>query len=207
MAHRGAEQRQRIRLIGRLADALAPTPQPHFLINIDTGQSLAVKSRAHTPIVFDDPERFQRLALPGARAVLDRVAAEPTGNPARDYLNRVAVGAVDASARIRQACQDYRTPVDYGIVPVQLDRVAACIAADLPTRLYYVAFRNNAFDTHVQQADLHQRLLTYVADAVHGFLADLERLGMAERVAVLMFSEFATPARTPTSAPITAPRT
>jgi len=175
---------------GRLADALAPEPRPHFLINIDTGQSLAVKSRVHTPVVFDEPERFQRLALPGARAVLEQVQTQATGNPARDYLNRVARSANEASTRVREAWRDYRTPIDYGLVPAQLDKVAACIDAGLPTRLYYLAFRNNAFDTHVQQADLHQRLLTYVADAVRGFLADLERRGHADRVALMMFSEF-----------------
>ncbi|MEX2481705.1 MAG: DUF1501 domain-containing protein [Gammaproteobacteria bacterium] len=175
---------------GRLADALAPTPQPHFLVNIATGQSLAVNSRVHTPVVFDEPERFQRLALPGAREVLQQVPAQPTGNATRDYLNRVARSANEASTRVREAWRDYQSPIDYGLVPAQLDKVAACIDAGLPTRLYYLAFRNNAFDTHVQQADLHQRLLTYVSDAVHGFIRDLERMGQAHRVAVMMFSEF-----------------
>jgi uncharacterized protein (DUF1501 family) len=86
--------------------------------------------------------------------------------------------------------QAYKSPVDYGINPLGLNKVAACIAAGLPTRLYYTAYRNNAFDTHVQQVDLHQRLLTYTADAVLAFLRDLERLGQADRVAVLAFSEF-----------------
>ena len=49
--------------VGRLADRLAAEPRTNFLINIDTAQSLAVKSRVHTPVVFDEPERFQRRAL------------------------------------------------------------------------------------------------------------------------------------------------
>ncbi len=176
--------------VGRLADAMAPETRANFLVNVDTAQSLAVKSRVHTPVVFDDPERFRRLTLRGERGVIEQVAAVPSGNPARDFLNLVAASANEASARVRQAWQDYQSPVDYGIAPSGLDKVAACIAAGLPARLYYLAFRNNAFDTHVQQADLHQRLLTYASDAVHGFLADLERLGVADRVVVMMFSEF-----------------
>ena len=39
-------------------------------------------------------------------------------------------------------------------------------------------------------SDLHQRLLSYASDALHGFLRDMERLGVADRVAVLVFSEF-----------------
>ena len=60
----------------------------------------------------------------------------------------------------------------------------------MPTRLYYTAYRNNAFDTHVQQSDLHQRLLTYVSDAVYGFMRDMERIGRADDVIVMIFSEF-----------------
>ncbi|PYN09363.1 MAG: hypothetical protein DME06_15365, partial [Candidatus Rokuibacteriota bacterium] len=84
----------------------------------------------------------------------------------------------------------YRSPVDYGIVPLDLPKVAALIAAGLPTRLYYTAFRHNAFDTHVHQADLHARLLTYASDAVAGFLRDMERIGWGDRVVVMIFSEF-----------------
>ncbi|MEI9891821.1 MAG: hypothetical protein WDN45_16250 [Caulobacteraceae bacterium] len=40
------------------------------------------------------------------------------------------------------------------------------IAAGLPARLYYTAYANNAFDTHVVQNDQHPRLLTYTSDAV-----------------------------------------
>ena len=68
--------------------------------------------------------------------------------------------------------------------------MAALIADDMPTRLYYTAFRNNAFDTHVHQGNLHARLLTYASDAIAAFIADLERLGRASDVAVLIFSEF-----------------
>jgi uncharacterized protein (DUF1501 family) len=83
--------------------------------------------------------------------------------------------------------------VDYGQgggLGGNLRRVAALIAAGMPTRLYYVTYSGNSFDTHVQQADLHSRLLMYTADAVRGFLEDLERIGHAGEVAVMMFTEF-----------------
>jgi len=41
--------------VGQLADALQPQGAPNFLVNIDETQSLAVRSRAHTPVVFDGP--------------------------------------------------------------------------------------------------------------------------------------------------------
>ena len=176
--------------VGRLGDALAPDPQANLIVNVDVVQSLAVKSRLHTPVVFDEPEQFQRKGFFETRALLDQVAKERPDNATLAYLNAVAIGAREASAQVRAAWQQYKSTVDYGLVPLQLPKIAACIAAGLPTRLYYAAFRNNAFDTHVQQADLHQRLLTYAADAVHGFMRDMERLGQADRVTMLIFSEF-----------------
>ena len=175
---------------GRLADALAPEPKPNFLINIDNAQSLAVRSAVHNPVVFDEPDRFRRSFMFPERGLLDDVDGTAPGNATQQYLYDVAVSAREASSLVRSAWSEYRPGVDYGIVDLQLPKVAACIAAGLPTRLYYVAFRNNAFDTHVQQGPLHQRLLTYAADALHGFIRDLERLGHADRVAVLAFSEF-----------------
>ena len=60
----------------------------------------------------------------------------------------------------------------------------------MPTKLYYVSYRNNAFDTHVFQNNVHRRLLTYTSDAVAAFVRDLERIGRADDVALMIFSEF-----------------
>jgi len=91
---------------------------------------------------------------------------------------------------VREAWAKYRSPVDYGITGLDLPKVAALIAAGMPTRLYYTSYRNNAFDTHVYQNDTHKRLLTYASDAVSAFLTDLERIGRADDVVVMIFSEF-----------------
>lgn len=176
--------------VGRLADTMAPEAPPTFVVNVDATQSLAVKSRRHTPVVFDDPTRFQRRGSAQEQALLSRISADRDAAGNRRFLRDVALSGRDAASRIRAAWEGYSTGVDYGITALDLDKIAACIAAGLPTRLYYTSFRNNAFDTHVQQSALHRRLLTYASDAVYGFLADLERLGMADRVILLAFSEF-----------------
>lgn len=177
--------------VGRLADAMAPDAPPNFLVDIDSHQSLAVRSRLHVPVVFDDPNKFTREVFAEERGVSD--AAIPTvkvDNPSQRYLLDIARSARSSSALVREAWAKYRSPVDYGIVPLDLPKVAALIQAGMPTRLYYTSYRNNAFDTHVFQSDVHQRLLTYASDAVAAFLADLERIGRADDVVVMVFSEF-----------------
>jgi len=177
--------------LGRLADSMQPGGAPNFIVNVDATQSLAVRSRQHTPVVFDDPDRFGRKGS-AQEVPLFKAAVEPGGevNPSQKYLRDVARSAQDASILVRQAWARYKSPVDYGVVPLDLPKVAALIEAGLPTRIFYTAFRNNAFDTHVHQGDLHARLLTYVSDAVSGFMRDLERIGRADHVTVLVFSEF-----------------
>ena len=177
--------------VGRVADAIDTRSTPNFIVNIDEVQSLAVRAREHVPVVFDDPEKFGRKGLYQARPLLDRVPdMDSDASASRQYLLDVAKSAREASQLVHEAWTAYKTPVDYGIVPVQLPKIASLIAAGLPTRLYYTSYRHNAFDTHVQQSDLHQRLLTYVSDAVAGFMKDMERIGRADDVTVLVFSEF-----------------
>lgn len=177
--------------VGRLADAADPKNTPNYIVNIDEAQSLAVRARSHVPVVFDDPERFSRKGMFQQRELLDRVPqVDGEISPSRRYLLDIARSAREASQLVREAWTQYSTPVDYGIVPVDLPKIASLIAADMPTQLYYTSYRHNAFDTHVQQSNLHERLLTYVSDAVAGFMKDMERIGRADDVTMLVFSEF-----------------
>jgi uncharacterized protein (DUF1501 family) len=177
--------------VGRLADAMAPAAPPNFLVNIAARQSLAVRSRLHVPVVFDDPAKFSQEKFYGEQEILE--PAPDSGhidNPTRRFLLETARSAKDASALVQEAWAKYRSPVDYGITGLDLPKVAALIEAGMPTRLYYTSYRNNAFDTHVFQNDVHKRLLTYASDALSAFLLDLERIGRAEDVIVMVFSEF-----------------
>ena len=177
--------------VGRLADAMAPKAPANFLVNIGANQSLAVRAKRHVPVVFNNPDSFQREAFFEEKAALAALS-DPgkIANPSQRYLLDIAKSANDASALVRKAWSDYRTPVDYGIADLGLRRVAAMISANLPARLYYTSYANNAFDTHVVQNDLHGRLLTYTSDAISGFLQDMDRIGRADDVTVMIFSEF-----------------
>jgi len=182
--------------LGRLADDHLDPHSRNQIVNIGTSQSLAVRSAKHSPLVFDDPSRFRREGTDAQKGVLAEFGTEAPAagaNATLDFLTTTARNAADSSDFVRQASSVYRTPVDYGIGGAfggGLQRVAALIAAGMKTRLYYVSYQGNAFDTHVQQGDVHARLLMYTADAVRAFLDDIARLGRADEVAVMMFTEF-----------------
>src|SRR3954470_22677122 len=176
---------------GRLADDHLSPATRNLIVNIGTSQSLAVRSGKHSPLVFDDPARFRRDGTDEEKRVLaDLAGTNGASNATLDFLAATARNAADSSDFVRQASAAYRTPVDYGIGNAfggGLQRVAALINAGMKTRLYYVAYQGNSFDTHVQQGDVHSRLLMYTADAVRAFMADIARIGRADDVAVLMF--------------------
>jgi len=177
--------------VGKLADSIAPSAPPNYLVNIGSKQSLAVKSEKHVPVVFDDPNRFMREAFAAEKEALDVVPdIGEIENPSRRFLLDIARGANDASALVRDAWSRYDSVVDYGVNALDLQKVVALLDAGMPTSLYYVSYRNNSFDTHVFQNNLHRRLLTYTSDAVAGFIRDLERIGRADDVALMIFSEF-----------------
>ena len=177
--------------LGRLADSLDPAGADSFLVDVEARQSLAVQARAHVPLVFNNPDHFSRDATQDEQAALVRLAGpRAPQNGAEAFLFNVAASAQRAEVHVREACASYRTPLNYGLLPFGLERVAALVAAQFPTRIYYVSYPHNAFDTHVNQADNHARLLTYVSDHIAAFLADMARLGRGKDVAVMVFSEF-----------------
>jgi uncharacterized protein (DUF1501 family) len=181
--------------LGRVADDHLNPATRNLIVNIGTSQSLAVRSGKHSPLVFDDPSRFRRDGTDDQKKVLGELAGSgvAASNATLDFLSATARNAADSSDFVRQASAAYRTPVDYGIGNAfggGLQRVAALINAGMKTRLYYVAYQGNSFDTHVQQGDVHSRLLMYTADAVRAFMEDIARIGRADDVAVLMFTEF-----------------
>src|SRR5581483_5530428 len=109
-----------------------------YLVNIDARESLAVRARHHVPLVFDDPETFTRTAYFQEDGVLKAVAAGGKSlNPTQQFLSDVSRSAQNAEPHLRQACADYRSPIDYGLVRFGLDKVAALIYAKFPTRIYY----------------------------------------------------------------------
>ncbi len=177
--------------VGRLADDMAPDVPANYVVNIAARQSLAVRSESHVPVVFNQPNRFSREAFFEEKEELELVHdVGDVENSSRQYLLNIARSASDASALVRQAWNNYSSPIDYGVNSLDLPKVVSLIDAGMPTKLYYVSYRNNAFDTHVFQNNVHRRLLTYTSDAVSAFMQDLERIGRADDVILMVFSEF-----------------
>ncbi len=70
----------------------------------------------------------------------------------------------------------------------RLKTVSQLLKADLPARVFYTV--QSGYDTHAGQSNTHYGLLNELSGAIKAFLDDLAAAKLAERVAVLCFSEF-----------------
>jgi uncharacterized protein (DUF1501 family) len=178
--------------LGRFVDENKPQPQENYIVNIGTRQSRAVASARQSPVVFSDPKKLGRAGTEAEQKVFE-LYGEPyqTHNLSLEFVNTVSRTATIGAALVRSACTEYRTMVDYGAdtsLALDLKKISGIINAGLPTRLFYVSL--GGFDTHASQAPSQNLLLIYLSDALRGFMEDLERMGRADEVAIMVFTEF-----------------
>lgn len=67
-------------------------------------------------------------------------------------------------------------------------QISQIVAASPQTRVVY--FSAGGFDTHSKQADAHANLMKQFGDAVLAFQREMEAAGRADKVIVMVFSEF-----------------
>jgi uncharacterized protein (DUF1501 family) len=119
---------------------------------------------------------------------------EPPGELAA-FLHRSMLDAYAAADRIQEAARTRDSGVSYPATEFarQFQLIARLIKAGWGTRVYYTNQVNrsaNDYDTHFNQLPLHAGLLEELAGGLRAFLDDLAKARLAERVAVLTFSEF-----------------
>ncbi len=113
-----------------------------------------------------------------------------TSNKQLDFLTRTAMDAQLSSEQILQITRNHNAPQPYpnGTFGDGLKAVAAMIAGGLPTRVYYVTL--GGFDTHAQERQRHDQLMTQFAAGIGAFWADLKNQKNDQRVTMMTFSEF-----------------
>ncbi|HWB14551.1 MAG TPA: DUF1501 domain-containing protein [Pirellulales bacterium] len=107
-----------------------------------------------------------------------------------DFMQRQAETVYRAAERLKDAASRYRSSTDYPDTPLggQLRQAAEIINADLGVRVLFAS--QDGYDTHAEQADTHAELLGQLSEALSAFDRDLTELKKADRVVLLVFSEF-----------------
>jgi len=177
--------------VGRYFDAeCRENPSP--MLGLQLGEKPAMtfahaKSRA---VTLTNPSLFQWDTGATGKAMdrLNRVQA--TTNGQLDFLQRSANETLTLSRRIQDALKETKTATEYA--PFNFSQsmkvVAQMIAAEVPTRVYYVSL--GGFDTHTAQDRRHAGLLQELSQGIGSFVADLKAMGHLDRTLVMTFSEF-----------------
>ncbi len=204
--------------IGRYFDCTCSgkdRPDPKLGIALTRESPLAMAGRRFSPVSFESPNELSWRS-PKSKGIAQKTfhalnsnpdnRAAPSESPSNSksalaYLQRVAMDAMTGAREIQDAAGTggggrpgrrggQRQPGNRGRSQLsrQLDMVKRMIASGLETRVYYVS--QGGFDTHAGQSGRHANLLRQFSDALAGFVNDLKRDGLLDKVVVMTFSEF-----------------
>jgi uncharacterized protein (DUF1501 family) len=106
------------------------------------------------------------------------------------FVRRSALDAYTTADRMAALAQSSKQDGLYPNTPLaqKLALVAQLLKGGFAARVYYTA--QSGYDTHAGQAPAHAALLSELSGALLAFLDDLHGAKLADRVAVLCFSEF-----------------
>ncbi len=188
--------------LGRHLDAECPPDQQRTSDNPN-----AVHISRHLPIALrtEHPQAIFSMLSSNIRTILARSvadddtakllketveAAQGDENPSVDYLNMSYMSALVTEEKVADVLSNYKSDVEYPESNLGSDMraVAALITSGMGTRLY--SLDTGGYDTHSNQLDRHEELLTDLSGAITAFIKDLQAKKLADQVVVMPFSEF-----------------
>jgi uncharacterized protein (DUF1501 family) len=198
--------------VGRYFDNACPGCDPHVGVSMGETLPLAMQGEHIMPLSLERPEAYryqgrdlasyQKLNYPPATQPTTfmpntlaessryRKKIELTSATQLDFLERTALDAQVSSDDIIRMTRSHRSATTYpgNEFGNSLQTVAAMIAGGLPTRVYYVSL--GGFDTHANQRQRHDQLMTQLAAGISAFWNDMKAQGNSDRVLMMTFSEF-----------------
>ena len=165
-------------------------------IDVQTAQAL---SSISTPVpTLANVKSYQVYPDPADRdggnarlqALMKLYNSYPKTAPYAALLDTTALNAQDGSRQLREADAQYQPAVTYptGAFAEGLKILAETIVSGLGLRVGYVTL--GGFDTHANQVQTHNTLMTTLAQGLSAFYTDLEKHGKADNVVVMTWSEF-----------------
>jgi uncharacterized protein (DUF1501 family) len=166
-------------------------PSPMLGLQVGERPAQSFAHPASRAVTLGNADLFKWPTSGPVAAGLERLnTVSSTENETLDFLQRSANRTLSLSRRIQEAVRCSKTSKDYLPFAFQqsLKLVAQMIAAEIPTRVYYVSL--GGFDTHANQTNRHAALLQELSQGLATFCRDLKDLGHLDRTLVMTFSEF-----------------
>ncbi len=121
------------------------------------------------------------------RDVQGTMAAEGTTARAIQQAN---ISALDAVSALNSKLKGYTPTGAYGddAFGRGFKQITQLVSVSPQTRVIY--FSVGGFDTHARQSDSHKNLMTGFSNGIKAFMDEMAAIGKADKVVVLVFSEF-----------------
>jgi uncharacterized protein (DUF1501 family) len=133
--------------------------------------------------------RLEDFALAGEAPASASTIAPGANDDLADFVRRVTLDAYAAADKVKEALRsDNGAGYPGSELAGRLRLMARLLKSDYGARMYYTL--QPGYDTHSLQAVPHSGLLFELAGALAAFFDDLRAAKLADRVAVLAFSEF-----------------
>lgn len=171
---------------GWLGRALDSEASPSLFVGT-TALPAALRGRRSVASTLSRLEEFHLL---GEAATVRTMASPEASDDLNAFVHRSFLDAYTTGecladvARVRDGGVSYPTTG----LGQRLQLIARLLKTGFAARVYYTS--QDGYDTHAAQLPRHAELLRELAGAVRAFLDDLTAARLAERVAVLVFSEF-----------------
>jgi uncharacterized protein (DUF1501 family) len=150
----------------------------------------ALRGRRSAPAALERAEDFVLDGPADPRATLGGRGEDADAGDLAAFVRRSTLDAYAAADRMAELARADRSTGSYrgGALGTRLALVARLLKSGAGARVYYT--QQAGYDTHAGQLNTHARLLSELSAALGSFCADLAESGLADRVAVLCFSEF-----------------
>lgn len=178
--------------LGKYLDGVGDPKNPVLALALGVQKEQALNARNVSVPTFASLSDIQAMvgdtdAEAALRAIQGMDASEGSGLREAQAATKSALSAM---AELNRNLSKYEPKRPFGDDPfgAGFRQIAHLIAVSPGTRVIY--FSVGGFDTHSGQAAQHERLLRQFGDALDQFLLELGDMGRADKVAVLVFSEF-----------------
>lgn len=165
---------------------------PVVALELSRAKSAALKAKqASVPCFASLADVKSLVGDPDAERMLREIQGmdAPTGTDTA-AVQKATKSALDAMSELNRSIDKYQSKFTYqnDQFGQGFKQIAQLIATSPKTRVIY--FSGGGFDTHSQQANQHENLLRGFSSALKTFLEEMAALGKADKVTVLVFSEF-----------------
>ena len=165
--------------------------KPYTGIEVDDSLSLILKGRTINGVATKDAKKmFNNAKTPFFSKVLETQTETHLSEHNLGYLYKTMVGAKSSAKYIYETSKTSTSTKSYPNNPFakQLKTTAEFINSHLESKVYYASM--GGFDTHANQFNRQDRLLSTFSSAMDVFVKDLKQNNTFKDTLILVFSEF-----------------